>query len=160
MTEPAFWYGWIKVLAFIAGLSVGAFAVYSPAAVWLRFQELTAAAASLAFVGCIMVGMSIWQSIQLEGPGFKLIMSDIEQIRNKLNDAVREQEENRNTLLSLRGLASIVTAERQTQFEEIKAELVRSGYTEEEADRITATVKSSVEDYKGWHSPIDKLESN
>jgi hypothetical protein len=77
MGDPASWFEWIKVAAFIIGLCFGGFAVGSTSWVWLRKQLLTVSACWLATLGTGMIGMSIWQSIQIEGVGFKAILSEI-----------------------------------------------------------------------------------
>jgi hypothetical protein len=76
MGDPASWFEWIKVAAFITGLCFGGFAVGSTSWVWLRKQLLTISACWLATLGTGMIGMSIWQSIQIEGVGFRAILAE------------------------------------------------------------------------------------
>lgn len=64
-------FDWIKVAAFIAGLVFGGFAVGSTSWVWLKRNLISVAACWLATLGTVMIGMSIWQSLEVSGPGWK-----------------------------------------------------------------------------------------
>lgn len=88
--DPTLWYEWIKVGAFIAGLVVGAVAVFSPSWVWLRKQLISTPAVWLATLGTVMVTMSIWQSVQIEGAGFKASITGLQARFDALDTATAE----------------------------------------------------------------------
>jgi hypothetical protein len=90
MMDPAIWFAWIKVAAFITGLCFGGFAVGTTSWVWLRKQLLTAFACWLATLGTVMIGMSIWQSIQIEGAGFNAILAKLEENNERLAGVERQ----------------------------------------------------------------------
>jgi hypothetical protein len=77
MSDPANWYEWIKISAFVAGIVFGGFAVASPSWVWLKKQLMPVAAVWLAGVGMVLISMSIWQSVEIEGPGLKLRIAEL-----------------------------------------------------------------------------------
>jgi hypothetical protein len=77
MYDPAYWYEWIKVAAFVFGLAFGGLAIGSPAWVWLKKQLLTATAGLLAALGTILISMSIWQSVEIEAAGLKLRIAEL-----------------------------------------------------------------------------------
>lgn len=89
-SDPSLWYEWIKVGAFIAGLAVGAVAVFSPSWVWLRKQVISNAAVWLATLGTAMVTMSIWQSVQIEGAGFKASITGLQARFDALDNATAD----------------------------------------------------------------------
>jgi hypothetical protein len=86
MGDPANWYPWIELAAFLCGLIFGGFAVGSPSWVWLKRQLLTAPAFGLACLGTFLIGMSVWKSVQIEGPGFKAIIAELENTNQKINE--------------------------------------------------------------------------
>lgn len=81
---PADFYEWIKVAAFIFGLIFGGFAVFSPSWVYFRRDLLTVWAVVLAALGTTMIGMSIWQSVVIEGPGFSARFAELEEHNRQL----------------------------------------------------------------------------
>jgi uncharacterized membrane protein YcjF (UPF0283 family) len=88
--DPLAWFPWIKIAAFIVGMFVGSFAVSSTSWVWWKRQVLTVAACWLATLGTGMIGMSIWQSIKIEGAGFSARLGDIEaQLKDTQNELKR-----------------------------------------------------------------------
>ena len=169
MLEPAYWYAWIKVLAFLAGVFVGGYAVYSPAWVWLNMQKLKGTAAFLAAIGCLMVGMSIWQSVQLEAPGgFKMIMSEIDKMKQVIADVSIDVNKSKSDIAATAAAAeklntvfSLSSIQEEMFYADITNRLKDSSYTPEETDKILALVKSAldsakdydVKDFKSWPNP-------
>jgi hypothetical protein len=96
--DPATWFQWTKVSAFAIGLIVGAFAVAGPVWVWSRKQVLTLAAGWIATLGTAMIGMSIWQSIEIEGAGFSARLGQIQERVEVLNRNVKVLDNSVNTL--------------------------------------------------------------
>ncbi len=78
---------WIRVAAFICGLVVGALAVASTSIVWLRKSLLTVTACWLASLGTVLIGMSIWQTVEIEGHGFRARLAEIEERTRELETA-------------------------------------------------------------------------
>jgi hypothetical protein len=101
------------VAAFIAGLCFGGFAVGSTSWVWLRKQLLTISACWLATLGTGMIGMSIWQSIQIEGVGFKAILADLikdQKVYNKrIDDSVATIAEQSKRLAAAAAEGSVIS---------------------------------------------------
>jgi len=90
------WSECIKIAAFIGGLGIGTFAVGSPAWVWLKKQKLSNQACWLATVGALLVSMSIWQSVEIEGPGFKAQIAELQSQNNQMRvalDGIRSSTE-------------------------------------------------------------------
>jgi hypothetical protein len=89
MSDPTNWYEWIKLSAFVAGIILGGFAIGSPAWVWLKKQLLTAMACWLATIGMVLISMSIWQSVEIEGPGMKLRIAELSDIVARQSAVIR-----------------------------------------------------------------------
>lgn len=93
MEGVAIWFQYIKLAAFIAGLCFGGFAVGSTSWVWLRKQLITVTACWLATLGTGMIGMSIWQSIQIEGPGFRAVLAELSKHEDRMASLAAQNQE-------------------------------------------------------------------
>jgi hypothetical protein len=120
MLDPANWYEWIKVSAFVAGIVFGGFAVGSPSWVWLTKQLMPAVAGYLATLGVVLISMSIWQSVEIEGPGLRLKMAELAEALALQSDVIRA-----NAKLTLaeppRRLGGVMGAEVKNDEEESSA---------------------------------------
>ena len=142
MSDPTNWYEWIKVAAFVFGLMFGGLAVGSPSWVWLKKQVLSTTAGWLATLGAGLISMSIWQSVEVEGPGFKAKIAELD---NALKTANALARQNAGVLASLAkgrelafGTHGLTAAEIDPQVRDAYAD-----YLEEAARLMRAKVEDS-----------------
>ena len=100
---------WIKVVALIACIVAGAFAVFSPSWVWLRHHAIGTASVALGFFGVILLSAPVYQTMQIKTPtGFEVnfaeFVSEFEELQRRvsaINDNILQIEKNNNEFLQI-----------------------------------------------------------
>src|SRR3712207_4447558 len=94
MSDPAIRMKWIQIGALIIGICFGAFAVASPSWVWLRKQIFSVGAGWLATLGTVLIGSSVWSSIEVSAPGFSAdLKSILNEVRARTEEISKRQEQ-------------------------------------------------------------------
>jgi hypothetical protein len=73
--------------AYLVGLFVGVIVILSVVFVFVKSQTLNSGGIMLTLVGMILIGLSIWSNIKLEGEGFTIELNKIKSDVNRVATA-------------------------------------------------------------------------
>lgn len=119
--------------AFLVGMALGALMLLSVCFVYIRHQKFGIGGSFLCGFGVILVGMSVWQNINVsvDGSGFQ---AELRQLRAEVREAKQTAETTRESTLQV--AESVQSLQRNLEIRTVQERLIKAGIYDGVADGV------------------------